>query len=656
MLGKVLLDEAEFTAVLTSADIHAASLAVDAKGTLCSAPRGVAPGEGTGSSGSNSSSNSGAGDSGSSGSGSSSPSTASSGRRLALLTGGDAPELVVKGKLSAGGMGDVVLAHQGTLGRDVAVKMPKASAPRERDVDIVVEGRVIGQLEHPNIVPVHALGRSADDRPLLVMKRIEGQTWRDAIKEGRDLNRDLGIAIELCQALSFAHARGVAHCDIKPANVMVGSFGEVYLVDWGIAVGFGACSVDGVPHASTIKGVFGTPKYMAPEMALPHGGIDARTDIYILGAVLFEVITGRPLRQGRKTAELLHEAHIGAAPTFGGEDRVDEELAAIVTTALQRDPALRFQSADALKLALAAYLRHGSLRVLVERSVAMLAELKTSASAADSDELHTRHLAAGCRFGFQTALDAWPESAVAKDGLLAALTILADYELDRGELAAARSLVADLASVDVDEVTLKRLIARGEGLEAETQRKREAADAAVRFAEEHSQHTAARERAITVMVAAVSWLGTTIALDRLEAANIYVAGPGTFSVFTGLFALVFAIAGLTVPQLRATHASRASITMMTATELGLSVVYGLCALYGVGVPLTLAIGQMMLTTTAAHFAANDKKLWPATGILGLSIVPGLLWPEHAIVINGVGCFIALSDLARRWRHFGRSSP
>jgi len=693
---RLFADETEFTAVLAEANVHPEAFVVDGKGTLCSrtttgSTGDPATGSGNDSSGSNDSSDDRAGTSDShsksgrdskTGSGSARTGQAngshanantntntntdtntntgtngstSGSRRLAPMMGSPGSEFVVKGSLSVGGMGEVLLAHQGTLGRDVAVKVPKASAPRQRDADLIVEGRVVGQLEHPNIVPVHALGHDEQGRPMLVMKRVEGQSWRELLKAGRDRDRDLRIAMEVCQALHFAHSRGVVHCDVKPANVMVGRFGEVYLVDWGIAVGFGDCSIDGVPHESGVTGVFGTPKYMAPELALPDSTIDPRTDVYVMGAVLFEVVTGRPLRAGRRTAELVHQAHLAAPPVFGagagvGVDAdvdVDDELRGIIGRCLAREPAERFDSAEALRLALVTYLAHGAVRVILDRAQQALTRLEQAIAADAVDDAAVRQLGNECRFGFRTALSAWPESKRATEGLVAVLERLLRFELARGELAASRGLLRELEAVHGG--TRPLLQSEVQQLADSLSAQQAEVSSLQRFAIEHDRGIAERERAVAVFFAAFAWLITTAILDRLAAAAIFTAGPGVFAVFTGLFAVVFAGAGFFMPRLRQTEASRAMIITMALTEAGLAGVYAIGEVLGMTAAPMLAIGQTMLTVTGGTFAASDKRLWPAVVLSALSVPPLLVWPDRAIAINGVACFFVLLHIAWRWR-------
>jgi hypothetical protein len=230
-----------------------------------------------------------------------------------------AGDLEVTGVLGDGGMGQVLAARQRSLARLVALKRVRpAHATSETEAALLDEGRITGGLEHPNIVPVHALGRDDVGNPVLVMKRIEGTSWRALLDDdahpawapllaahGDRTSAHLEVLMRVADAAHFAHARGVVHRDIKPENVMVGSFGEVYLVDWGIAVRVGRTVADG-DGAFRIRG---TPAYMAPEMI---GGdparVDARTDVYLLGGVLHVILTGRPPNAGQTLTEVCASA------------------------------------------------------------------------------------------------------------------------------------------------------------------------------------------------------------------------------------------------------------------------------------------------------------------------------------------------------------
>ncbi len=204
-------------------------------------------------------------------------------------------------ELGRGGMGTVFLAEDRVLGRKVAIKVvgtgasdPAAAARMLR------EARVIARLEHPGIVPVHDAGTLPDGRMFYAMKRVDGRRL-DAFAAGAPLPEKLRVFQKVCEAVAFAHAHRVLHRDLKPENVMVGPFGEVLVMDWGVAkVLDDASDRSGAPSRPLPDGVtaegtvVGTPAYMAPEQAAGQpGGVGPAADVYALGGILYFLLTGR---------------------------------------------------------------------------------------------------------------------------------------------------------------------------------------------------------------------------------------------------------------------------------------------------------------------------------------------------------------------------
>ena len=179
-------------------------------------------------------------------------------------------------EIGRGGMGTVYAARDTALERDVAIKIGNAVPSSDLHARLTREAQVLARLEHPGIVPVHDWGLLTDGRPFYVMKRVHGRTLRDFIESEPPLNERLRVFERVCEAVAFAHARGVIHRDLKPDNVMIGDFGEVMVTDFGIAGG-------GV--------VMGTHGFMGPEQSAGKT-IDERADIYSLGAVLGVMLDG----------------------------------------------------------------------------------------------------------------------------------------------------------------------------------------------------------------------------------------------------------------------------------------------------------------------------------------------------------------------------
>jgi serine/threonine-protein kinase len=367
-----------------------------------------------------------------------------------------AGDLAVVGLLGEGGMGRVLLVRQRSLARDVAVKVAKATAGEAATAALIAEARVLGRLEHPSIVPVHALGRDAEGGPVLVMKRVEGVPWSALLADAHHaLWADLATAasdrrvahletlVAVCGAAHYAHRRGVVHRDLKPDNVMIGRFGEVYVTDWGLAF---------APAEARRGGrapLHGTPAYMAPEMLLGDLGlVDERTDVYLLGAILHEILTGTTRNPGRTVIEAMRSA---AAPTpvaYGPD--VPEELAAIANRATAADRADRFPTAQALQRAIAAHLRHEGAIALARAASAKLEALRsalaTPPSARSPEEAaRVERLATECRFAFVESLRAWGDQRAARAGLAECVALEIRDRVTRGDAHGARALLGELA-------------------------------------------------------------------------------------------------------------------------------------------------------------------------------------------------------------------
>jgi tetratricopeptide (TPR) repeat protein len=239
--------------------------------------------------------------------------------------------------LGRGGMGEVFRGTDPALGRDLAVKVlrPELRGNTDAEARFQREARLTGALQHPNIVPVHNLGRLPDGRLYYTMKLVRGRTLAEMLAEGTDPARLpglLGIFEQVCQAVAYAHSKGVIHRDLKPANVMVGSFGEVQVMDWGLAKVLQGDASTNTPAAQTgaggdtlrrvwrigctadggRTGVVGTPAYMPPEQARDGArDVDERADVFGLGAILCEILTGRPPYDGESSDEVLRRAADG---------------------------------------------------------------------------------------------------------------------------------------------------------------------------------------------------------------------------------------------------------------------------------------------------------------------------------------------------------
>jgi serine/threonine-protein kinase len=210
----------------------------------------------------------------------------------------------LRGSLGAGGMGEVLLATDTQIDREVAIKRMLLEPSGPAVARFLREAKVQGRLDHPAIVPVYELSSDAEGRPFFVMKRLAGTTLADVLAHHTGdprytLQKLLRAFADVCLAVELAHSRNVVHRDLKPANIMLGDFGEVYVLDWGIARVLGETDPD--PMASGASGeltqvgaILGTPGYIAPELVRGEP-IDSRADVFGLGCILFEILTGQSL-------------------------------------------------------------------------------------------------------------------------------------------------------------------------------------------------------------------------------------------------------------------------------------------------------------------------------------------------------------------------
>jgi Flp pilus assembly protein TadD len=298
------------------------------------------------------------------------------------------------GEIARGGMGAILKGRDVDLGRDLAVKviLEEHRDHPEMIRRFVEEAQIGGQLQHPGIVPVHEIGRFSDGRLYIAMKLVRGRTLA-ALLESRqdpadDRPRFLSIFEQVCQTMAYAHSRGVIHRDLKPSNVMVGGFGEVQVMDWGLAKVLEQGGVvdeekalrrrDDLSGIRTLRtgsdacdsragSVVGTPAYMAPEQA--RGALDTvdeRADVFGLGSILCEILTGHPAYSGRTGAELYRKAEradLSDALTRLDACGADDELVALVRSCLSVAPKDRPREAGVILAGLTAYLAGVELRL-----------------------------------------------------------------------------------------------------------------------------------------------------------------------------------------------------------------------------------------------------------------------------------------------------
>ncbi|HVT29499.1 MAG TPA: protein kinase, partial [Lacipirellulaceae bacterium] len=340
----------------------------------------------------------------------------------------EVPDYELLNIIGEGGMGVVYAAHQSSIARTVAVKMLKPSAKvREEQRDkFISEAVVTGELDHPNIVPIYDLGSNDEGALFYSMKRVRGTPW-DKVIHQKSLDENLGILLRVADAVAFAHAGGVIHRDLKPENVMLGDYGEVLVMDWGLArITPEFAHVDAVYQADSLGG---TPAYMAPEMAKgPVEAINKTSDIYLLGAILYEIIGGEPPHSGRDVMQCLMSASQNRIDAI----RYDGELKEIALKAMATKQEDRYQTVKEFQEAVRTYQSHSESLVLTAHANQNLQKARAS----KDYQVFARAL-----YGFQESLTLWDQNHRAQNLLKETQRDYATCALEKGDLDLAASLL-----------------------------------------------------------------------------------------------------------------------------------------------------------------------------------------------------------------------
>jgi hypothetical protein len=417
-----------------------------------------------------------------------------------------------------GAQGEVWSAFQESLQREVAVKVHLSGDP----ADFLIEARTAAELDHPNIVPAHQLGSingPSGPKPLLAMKLVRGKRWDKLMAFERQrsgfvleefLARHLAILLSVCDAVSYAHSKGIVHRDLKPQQVVAGDYGEVFLLDWGMAISLaetlpsaGATASPRFRRRQDAPNPAGTPAYMAPEQTEPTAeGIGFHTDVYLLGAMLFHIVAGHPPHASEfLVGALLNAAENNIRPL---PKECPEELARLLRKALSTEPEARHASAEQFQTAVREFVQGVSRR-------------RESEEIADKANLDLEALPSkGFYEGFaraerdlERALTLWPGNKAAANARERLLERRALRALEAGDFLFARSS-AEILPDDETRRSLLELVDK-------------AASASRRLVRQRRQLLAAALilAAVAMIAGGLAWMGEAKARQQERLKNLF---------------------------------------------------------------------------------------------------------------------------------------
>ena len=559
-------------------------------------------------------------------------------------------------------MGVVHLARQPALSRRVALKslLPELRGDQAMASNLVREAQITGALEHPNIVPVYDIRYTSAGEPQIVLRRIEGAAWSELMHDAAELARrfdvrdplewNLRVLMQVCNAVAYAHSRGVIHRDLKPENVMIGEFGEVYVLDWGIAAGLEGSEGETLCGAAAASMVVGTPDYMAPEMLLGDPEqLSPRIDVYLLGAILHELLTGRPPRSGNELERALRSAlH---EPIERPSD-APRPLARLCERALSRHPDARPANVTAFRDELRRFLRTRHSELLLTQASARLVELERAVAAVDPHDRAREHaiynLFGQSRFGLQQVLFESPEHSRAQAELRRAIELIARYELARGNAEAAATFAAEIkisselrGQIDAALVTAKRELSSLRSL-----------------ARDNNPYTGARARRVLAWSLATLWIVPPLLLT-LTSSPPRESHLGMVALSGGLLGVISVSLWAARAAIQRTSINRRAADSFLYLGFALVVLAVAMALTGAS-PSATVINSLLVCFSAATMltVAVDQRLLPtalacALAYLGASAMPELRYA----MISSIGLvFLVNAELIWRTPEAAPATP
>lgn len=579
-------------------------------------------------------------------------------------------DLEVLGVLGEGGMGLVHLAEQRALHRNVAVKQIRPEVYNDATAErLLDEAWITGSLEHPNIIPVYWLGRDKDNQPLLIMRKVEGVSWETLIDEpnhslwekrktwtSTPIIRNIEILMELCNAIHFAHNKGILHRDIKPENVMIGEFGEVYILDWGIARRIKEPSSE-TPSTEKNQKVSGTPAFMAPEMLTNDPTkLSPRTDVYLLGSTLHYILT----KQFRHLGGSLYETMFSVIQSepYPYPNHIPAEIGTIANKAMHKNPEKRYASALEFREALATFLSHSNSLELSKEANERLGQLRQLIPQAMEHEAShlpqiIRRLFTECRYGFTQAIRTWKGNPEARKGQQECLELMISFELFQRNLDTATSLLGELPSPSPE------LSAQAQGLQQQLHHEKMEAELLQKKVREMDLRVgvAQRIRLLTVLTVAIGLLAT-VTLVLVRTGTITLTYPLLIGMMVGGIGLQ-ALAMWKWKDPLITHTANRNFLLFVAIAMT-GMLFGRLVGYKFGIPIAqelmfeFTLFTLVLSCAAILF---HPMFWYGAIVGGTVFFFGLLVPKYVYEAMVFMCFVMWSlPIYVFWRTSQGGSP